>query len=135
LADGRGRGDGRRRPLVGADVGGCAERPLFAIDVEFPARYGGNIRVFAGKTAATDNTVAAQEVDAAEARFGDSFATLSQGVTRWRDKKGAELQALVRQNGPLRGKAFPGRAAILAHHASSRSHGCSRTAASGVSVK
>jgi hypothetical protein len=86
---------------------------LNLIDVEFPARYGGNIRVFAGKAAASVDTAAAQNVEAAEARFGENFAALAQGVTRWRDKKSTELQSLVRQNGPLRGKAFPGRAAIL----------------------
>jgi hypothetical protein len=86
---------------------------LNLIDVEFPARYGGNIRVFAGKAAAKADNKVAQEVEAAEARFGDNFAALSKGVSRWRDRKGAELQALVKRNGPLHGKAFPGRAAIL----------------------
>ena len=54
-----------------------------------------------------------QRLETAEARFGEHFMALSQGVARWRDRKGEELQTLVRKNGPLRGKAFPGRAAIL----------------------
>jgi methyltransferase family protein/putative zinc binding protein/C-methyltransferase-like protein len=86
---------------------------LNLVDVEFPARYGGNIRIFAGKAATDVDPVAAQNVETAEARFGENFVTLGQGVARWRDKKGEQLQSLVRKSGPLRGKAFPGRAAIL----------------------
>jgi len=86
---------------------------LNLIDVEFPARYGGNIRIFAGKGASNIELAAAQLMETAEARFGEEFMALSQGVARWRNRKGEELQALVQKNGPLRGKAFPGRAAIL----------------------
>lgn len=86
---------------------------LNLIEVEFPARYGGNIRIFAGKAASNIEPAAAQRVETAEARFGEDFAALSHGVARWRDRKGEELQTLVRKNGLLRGKAFPGRAAIL----------------------
>jgi hypothetical protein len=86
---------------------------LNLIDVEFPARYGGNIRIFAGRAASNIDAAAAQRVEATEARFGEDFMALSQGVARWRNRKGEELQTLVRKNGPLRGKAFPGRAAIL----------------------
>ena len=86
---------------------------LNLIDVEFPRRYGGNIRIFAGRAASNIEPAAAQRVETAEARFGEDFKALSQGVARWRDRKGEELQTLVRKNGPLRGKAFPGRAAIL----------------------
>jgi hypothetical protein len=86
---------------------------LNLIDVQFPARYGGNVRIFAGKAASAIEPVKAQELEAREARFGESFMALRESVTRWRDKKGQELKSLVQQNGPLRAKAFPGRAAIL----------------------
>jgi hypothetical protein len=86
---------------------------LNLIDVQFPARYGGNIRIFAGKVASAVEPAKAQELDAREARFGEGFVALREGVTRWRDKKGQELKSLVQQNGRLRAKAFPGRAAIL----------------------
>ncbi|MGA2058697.1 MAG: class I SAM-dependent methyltransferase [Bradyrhizobium sp.] len=86
---------------------------LNIIDVEFPERYGGNIRIFAGKAATNVDAAAVQNVETAEARFGEDLMALSQGMMRWQDKKGEELQTLVRKNGPLRGKAFPGRAAIL----------------------
>jgi hypothetical protein len=86
---------------------------LNLIDVQFPARYGGNIRIFAGKLASAVDPATIRDLEAKEARFGQDFATLRSGVTRWRDKKSQELRALVQKNGPLRGKAFPGRAAIL----------------------
>ena len=86
---------------------------LNLIDVQFPARYGGNIRIFAGKAASVITPAMAEELETKEAGFGKSLAAMSEGVTRWRDKKAQELTSLVRQNGPLRAKAFPGRAAIL----------------------
>src|SRR5665213_37901 len=86
---------------------------LNLIDVQFPTRYGGNIRIFAGKQASVVDSAAAQDLDIREARFGQAFEALRTGVTRWRDKKSQELKILVQSNGPLRGKAFPGRAAIL----------------------
>jgi hypothetical protein len=86
---------------------------LNLIDVQFPTRYGGNIRVFAGNAASGIAAAVAQDLEAKEARFGEDFVALRDGVTRWRDRKSQELKALVQQNGPLRGKAFPGRAAIL----------------------
>ncbi|CAN7314650.1 class I SAM-dependent methyltransferase [Bradyrhizobium sp. LjRoot220] len=86
---------------------------LNLIDVQFPARYGGNIRIFAGKQASVVEPSAMRDLEAKEARFGEEFATLRTGVTRWRDKKSEELKTLVQRDGPLRGKAFPGRAAIL----------------------
>jgi hypothetical protein len=86
---------------------------LNLVDVQFPARYGGNIRIFAGNAASAVEPAKAQELEAREARFGDGFVAVREGVTRWRDKKGQELKSLVQRNGPLRAKAFPGRAAIL----------------------
>lgn len=86
---------------------------LNLIDVQFPARYGGNIRIFAGRAASVIAPAMAAELEAREAGFGEGLAAMSKGVARWRDKKGQELRSLVQKNGPLRAKAFPGRAAIL----------------------
>jgi SAM-dependent methyltransferase len=80
--------------------------------VEFPARYGGNIRVFLGGPA-TGAGEALARVDAIEAEFGARFAAMRQNIERWRARKGAMIDQLVKQHGPLRAKAFPGRAAIL----------------------
>jgi hypothetical protein len=80
--------------------------------VEFPSRYGGNIRVTIGEGgkasgASVDDTLQR------EAGFFDEFAAMRSFVASWRREKRAELQALVDERGPLPAKAFPGRAAIL----------------------
>lgn len=85
-----------------------------ALDVEFPSRYGGNIRVFLGTAdLAPAGGVDLAALDAREARFAERFATLRDNVDAWRRAKSAAIADLVRRHGPLRAKAFPGRAAIL----------------------
>jgi len=79
--------------------------------VDFPERYGGNIRVFLGREAR------ASEADRAawqerERSFGDDLLRLSREVERWQARKHAQITELVRRHGPLAAKAFPGRAAI-----------------------
>lgn len=81
------------------------------LDAEFPARYGGNIRVFLGRGTPAP---ARAEIEAREAAFGEDFAKLRANMEAWRVKKSRELATLVKEHGPLRAKAFPGRAAILA---------------------
>lgn len=78
--------------------------------VEFPDRYGGNIRVFLdrGDRTAVDRTALHDR----ERSFGDDLVRLSQHVERWKGRKHAQVAALVRQHGALSAKAFPGRAAI-----------------------
>lgn len=84
-------------------------------DVEFPSRYGGNIRVTIGGAASgsADDNPLIRETLAREAEFLGEFAKMGAFVSEWRQRKSAEIQALVRDNGPLLAKAFPGRAAIL----------------------
>ncbi len=82
---------------------------LSVLHVEFPARYGGNIRVILGR----GEEVRPADVLAEEQAFGDRFAELRQQVHEWRETTGHRLRQLVAQHGPLRAKAFPGRAAIL----------------------
>ena len=85
------------------------------LDVEFPARYGGNIRVFLGNTANFNaaGTVDLGELSARESRFIENFSALQNNVECWRDTKKHFIHAHVQQYGKLRAKAFPGRAAIL----------------------
>lgn len=80
--------------------------------VDFPHRYGGNIRVFI--TAADLGKVPADftEVTERERGYGEGLAALAGRIARWKERKGAELQDAKRRHGPLEGKAFPGRAAI-----------------------
>jgi SAM-dependent methyltransferase len=85
------------------------------LEVEFPARYGGNIRVFMGNVAQSPraNSVDLDALAARESRFGKDFVTMRVNIERWLQTKKAAIQALVRKHGKLRAKAFPGRAAIL----------------------
>lgn len=80
------------------------------LGVEFPSRYGGNIRVFLG---GTGSVALPPELEAREAAFGARFAELRANMERWRKAKGRRLLELAEKHGPLRAKAFPGRAAIL----------------------
>jgi methyltransferase family protein/putative zinc binding protein/C-methyltransferase-like protein len=85
-----------------------------SVDVEFPARYGGNIRVFLGnhERCAGDPELV-ETVSAREVQFADNFGELRANVERWAAVKGALIVGHVEDVGPLRAKAFPGRAAIL----------------------
>ena len=83
--------------------------------VEFPSRYGGNIRVFLGKplisTAANRELV--QSVMLSEAHFGKRLHQMQSQVESWKNIMGTRIRQLVAKHGRLSGKAFPGRAAIL----------------------
>lgn len=82
--------------------------------VEFPSRYGGNIRVFMGaKPAAGAERDAIASILAGESGFAERFVDLRRHVEQWRNSMAERLAGLVAQHGPLYAKAFPGRAAIL----------------------
>jgi SAM-dependent methyltransferase len=83
------------------------------LQVEFPSRYGGNIRVFMGHAGIKGAAQPDAHLLAREQEFAAQFATLAQNVDRWRITKRRALQDLVQRHGPLRAKAFPARAAIL----------------------
>lgn len=81
-------------------------------DVEFPSRYGGNIRVTIGNPSAAPPPLL-EETLQREAGFFDEFAAMRSFVASWRHEKGSEIEGLTNAGGPLVAKAFPGRAAIL----------------------
>jgi SAM-dependent methyltransferase len=83
-------------------------------EVEFPARYGGNIRVFLapGQEGAPVSD-AVRDVLAREEAYRERFKQLAANVEIWRHRKKVEIAELVKQHGKLRAKAFPARAAIL----------------------
>jgi hypothetical protein len=83
--------------------------------VEFPSRYGGNIRVFLGNSIHADFR-GALDLDALavrESNFFDDFASLRKNIECWHGIKHRFLQEQFNKHGKLRAKAFPGRAAIL----------------------
>jgi hypothetical protein len=79
--------------------------------VEFPARYGGNIRVFMGGPGAS--TPAVDEVLRKEAKYGERLARMQGEVQSWKTRMQSRIGGIVQRSGKLSGKAFPGRAAIL----------------------
>ncbi|WP_342740939.1 class I SAM-dependent methyltransferase [Bradyrhizobium sp. B117] len=81
--------------------------------VEFPQRYGGNIRIFlTGATGEHSGHDRWQELSAKEKDLGDGFRRLSKRVEIWKANKSAKLLREIERHGRLVAKAFPGRAAI-----------------------
>ena len=82
--------------------------------VTFPRRYGGNIRVMLGGSGSAQykSVLSLHELAELEQNFYSQLLSLSKDITEWRERKLAELMQAVKQHGPLRAKAFPGRAAI-----------------------
>lgn len=81
--------------------------------VEFPQRYGGNIRVFLTCAKEGEGHDRWNELYGNEQSFGPGLEHLSVSIDRWHSKKLSEIQAEVDRYGKLAAKAFPGRAAIL----------------------
>jgi hypothetical protein len=79
--------------------------------VEFPKRYGGNIRIFLTKENINKlNNFG--DIVSLEQTFYQDFIHLSESIEKWKLKKKKILAKEVEKFGKLPGKAFPGRAAI-----------------------
>jgi SAM-dependent methyltransferase len=96
----------------------CIARALGMViaRAEFPSRYGGNVRVLLAPEGAAPDTLQSPEGRALldeEGAFGHRLRAMAARVESWRTETRCRLDALVRAHGPLRAKAFPGRAAIL----------------------
>ena len=76
------------------------------LDAEFVSRYGGNIRVYLG---VGDK----KHIDIDESHFSSAFVKMSTDMLKWKTATKVMIEDLVRKNGLMRAKAFPGRAAIL----------------------
>ena len=85
------------------------------VDVEFPQRYGGNVRVTISNsvTAQTDARERILEALEQEIVFVEKFEQMGSFVEWWTSEKKSEILRLVEKEGALQAKAFPGRAAIL----------------------
>jgi len=86
---------------------------LFKVD--FPSRYGGNIRVFISSNIkmSVEEKVNIQKNIAKESHFEESLVKMQDYIQLWQDQMGEVIQKLYDEHGPLVAKAFPGRAAIL----------------------
>jgi len=85
------------------------------LDVEFPLRYGGNIRVFLGNNndMSGGRTTNLNELSICEKHFSENFKVLQNNMELWRNSKKLFIQRQVQKYGKLKAKAFPGRSAIL----------------------
>ena len=81
--------------------------------VEFPSRYGGNIRVFLGHPSQLQGGRPQSEPAVNETDFLEKLLAMGAQVKQWQSAKQRRIADLVREHGKLRAKAFPGRAAIL----------------------
>lgn len=83
--------------------------------VEFPSRYGGNIRVFMGGPSLLQDSNAHdnESVLKIEAQYGERLREMQNQIEKWRKHTIAKIEELVSRHGKLSAKAFPGRAAIL----------------------
>lgn len=81
--------------------------------VEFPSRYGGNIRVFMTYTDSCMSAKEKEELRLSEKEYSNKFAILRSNIDKWLTKKSSLIQSYREQDLKVQGKAFPGRAAIL----------------------
>ncbi len=90
------------------------ELGLDLMDAQFPARYGGNIRVYIGNSdyykGAKNDTDA---IVSRELEYLRNFEKMQKMIDNWIKSKKAIINDYVNKFGKLRAKAFPGRAAIL----------------------
>jgi hypothetical protein len=93
----------------------AAKLNVLVLEFEFPFRYGGNIRVFLGnkKIVRKEAAVCRNEIQTYEKNFFDHFNQLGLHIKNWATKKSIFIKEQFNKYGPLRAKAFPGRAAIL----------------------
>lgn len=91
-----------------------AEAMEMQIDlVQFPSRYGGNIRVLLQPQGAGPIVHdKSEEITSLENGFLNKFHELAIEIKHWKEAKKSEIVQAVKLYGPLVAKAFPGRAAI-----------------------
>lgn len=85
---------------------------LDILKVDFPKRYGGNIRVVMGKSS-NRKTKNYKNIFVLEKKFLQSFKSIEKKIELWKKNKTKLIQSLVKKYGKIPAKAFPGRAAIL----------------------
>ena len=79
-------------------------------EAQFVSRYGGNIRVFLTNNQINNKSLNKEVI---EDHFLNEFEKMSKHVKNWVEYQSKNLKEFVNENGKIRAKAFPGRAAIL----------------------
>ena len=85
---------------------------LNILAIQFPKRYGGNIRVLLGHRGIKNKNNFKDRVKQ-EKKFLQKFTETKKIINKWKIKKNNELNKLFIKHGKIPAKAFPGRAAIL----------------------
>ncbi len=93
----------------------CRKMNWSLVDVQFPARYGGNIRVFIEVSPQECSTrfENIEKLMLSEVQFFSKLEVLQKNVGCWVLRKRQKLDLIVKKHGRVAAKAFPGRAAIL----------------------
>jgi hypothetical protein len=82
--------------------------------LEFPSRYGGNIRVFISKSNSNiyyKNNL--EDLIQKENNFPNLFNQMEEKINLWKLKKKSQIDCYLKNYPKIVAKAFPGRAAIL----------------------
>jgi 2-polyprenyl-3-methyl-5-hydroxy-6-metoxy-1,4-benzoquinol methylase len=78
----------------------------------FTKRYGGNIRVFIRSGEFSEITNQSELLCEKEKDYGQQLNSLSRRIEKWRKSKFEEIETVVKKQGKITAKAFPGRSAI-----------------------
>jgi hypothetical protein len=82
------------------------------VDVQFPSRYGGNIRVMIGNKE-SHSELNFNKIEISESQFYEQLLDLNSYISDWKLNMKSKLLEHVSKFGRIKAKAFPGRAAIL----------------------
>jgi len=81
--------------------------------IQFPKRYGGNIRVFISNRENSPEELNLPNLLEKEKEFPILFQNLNAKIEKWKTETSLLINNLVSEYGSIPAKAFPGRAAIL----------------------
>lgn len=84
-------------------------------DFKFTSRYGGNIRVFISNKENYNKDFLDKTIKIEKETFECLFLKMNKFINTWKTEINSKLKNIIKKNGPLVAKAFPGRAAILIH--------------------
>lgn len=84
-------------------------------DFKLTSRYGGNIRVFISNKENSNREFLDNVIKNENKNFKLLFSKMDNFISIWKKETNSKLKKIIKENGPLVAKAFPGRAAILIH--------------------
>ncbi len=82
-------------------------------DLKFTSRYGGNIRVLISNQENNNQDYLDKIINDEKKNYKNLFRKMNKYISNWKAEINYKLKNIIKENGPLVAKAFPGRAAIL----------------------